>query len=128
MAFDSFGGVLDVSSYPGIDVWHGACVGGGSVVLTGVMIEPERRFFDQVFRNVVDYHEMHGLYYPKVRKMLRLSPMPDDIYHSTAFTHSRAWDKQVHMAGWLSRPVRGRGGCARQHRRREPVVDDQRAG
>ncbi|WP_433729968.1 GMC oxidoreductase [Nocardia sp. CA-129566] len=98
--FDAFGGVLDVSSYPGMDVWRGACVGGGSVVFTGVMIEPEQRFFDHVFRGVVDYGEMHEVYYPKVRKMLRLSPIPNDIYDSWAFAHSRAWDEQVRAVGY----------------------------
>ncbi|WP_433758211.1 GMC oxidoreductase [Nocardia sp. CA-135398] len=102
---DSFGGVLDVSSYPGIDVWRGACVGGGSVVFTGVMIEPEQRFFDHVFRGVVDYHEMREVYYPKVRKMLRLSPIPDDIYESLAFAHSRTWDEQVRAAGYTPQRI-----------------------
>jgi len=105
MQIDPFGGVLDVSSYPGIDVWRGACVGGGSVVFTGVMIEPEQRFFDHVFRGVVDYREMHEVYYPKVRKTLRLSPMPNDIYDSFAFTHSRAWDEQVRAAGYTPQRI-----------------------
>ncbi|WP_062980782.1 GMC oxidoreductase [Nocardia anaemiae] len=102
---DSFGGVLDVSGYPGIDVWRGACVGGGSVVFTGVMIEPEQRFFDHVFRGVVDYHEMREVYYPKVRKILRLSPIPDDIYESLAFAHSRTWDEQVRAAGYTPQRI-----------------------
>ncbi|MFQ6398784.1 GMC oxidoreductase [Nocardia sp. KC 131] len=101
VSLDPFGGVLDVSSYPGMDVWRGACVGGGSVLFTGVMIEPEQRFFDHVFRGVVDYGEMHEVYYPKVRKTLRLSPMPDDIYHSSAFAHARAWDDQVRAADYI---------------------------
>ncbi|MGW4354600.1 GMC oxidoreductase [Nocardia sp. NPDC004582] len=107
VAVDSFGGVLDVSSYPGIDVWRAACVGGGSVVFTGVMIEPEQRFFDHVFRGVVDYREMHDIYYPRVRKMLRPSPIPDDIYHSVAFAHSRAWDEQARAAGFAPQPLDG---------------------
>ncbi|MEU6582446.1 GMC oxidoreductase [Nocardia sp. NPDC046763] len=107
VAVDPFGGVLDVRSYPGIDVWRAACVGGGSVVCTGVMIEPEQRFFDQVFGGVVDYREMHDVYYPRVRKMLQPSPIPDDIYNSCAFTHSRAWDEQVRAAGYTPQPIDG---------------------
>jgi cholesterol oxidase len=107
LPIDPFGGVLDVSSYPGIDVWRAACVGGGSVVFTGVMIEPERRFFDQVFGGVVDYREMHEVYYPKVRRILRPSLMPGDIYNSRAFVHSRAWDEQVRAAGYTPRPIDG---------------------
>ncbi|MFE6921517.1 GMC oxidoreductase [Nocardia sp. NPDC057663] len=107
VAFDPFGGVLDISSYPGIDVWRGACVGGGSVVFTGVMIEPEQRFFDHVFGGVVDYREMHEVYYPRVRETLRPSPIPDDIYHSIAFAHSRAWDGQVRAAGYAPQRIDG---------------------
>lgn len=107
LAVDSFGGVLDVGNYPGIDVWRAACVGGGSVVFTGVMIEPEERFFEQVFRGVVDYREMHDVYYPRVREMLRPSTIPDDIYRSPAFAHSRAWDAQVRAAGYAPQPIDG---------------------
>ena len=107
LAIDPFGGVLDVCSYPGIDVWRGACVGGGSVVFTGVMVEPEQRFFEHVFRGVVDYREMHEVYYPRTRKILRPSPMPVDIYNSVAFAHSRAWDEQVRAAGYRPQPVAG---------------------
>ncbi|WP_040790272.1 GMC oxidoreductase [Nocardia paucivorans] len=107
LPIDPFGGVLDVSSYPGMDVWRGACVGGGSVVFTGVMVEPEQRFFDHVFRGVVDYREMHEVYYPRARKILRPEVMPDDIYHSFAFAHSRAWDEQVRAAGYPPQRVAG---------------------
>ncbi|MFC3963995.1 GMC oxidoreductase [Nocardia jiangsuensis] len=100
MQFASFGGVLDCTEYPGIDVWRAAAVGGGSVIFTGVMIAPERRFFDEVFRGAVEYGELDRVYFPRVRRMLRLSPMPADIYGSSPFTHSRAWDDQVRKAGY----------------------------
>jgi cholesterol oxidase len=90
-----------------MDVWRAAAVGGGSVVFTGVMIEPERRFFEHVFRGVVDYDQMHRIYYPRVRAMLRLSPMPEDIYRSRAFAHSRAWDEQARAAGYRPQRVDG---------------------
>ncbi|NKY36086.1 GMC family oxidoreductase [Nocardia speluncae] len=104
MQFADFGGVLDCTSYPGIDVWRGAAVGGGSVIFTGAMIAPERRLFDHVFGGVVDYGELERVYYPRVRSMLRLDPMPADIYHSSPFSHSRAWDDQVRKAGYQPVP------------------------
>ncbi|MBW0270680.1 cholesterol oxidase [Nocardia sp. MH4] len=100
MSFGAFGGVLDVTEYPGIDVWRAAAVGGGSVIFTGAMVAPERKLFDHVFGGVVDYGELERVYYPRVREMLRLDPMPADIYHSTPFAHSRAWDDQVRAAGY----------------------------
>ncbi|WP_228836694.1 GMC oxidoreductase [Nocardia brasiliensis] len=102
--FASFGGVLDCTSYPGIDVWRAAAVGGGSVIFTGAMVAPERRFFDHVFGGTVDYGELDRVYYPRVREMLRLNTMPQDIYGSTPFTHSRAWDDQVRKAGYQPLP------------------------
>ncbi|WP_459548877.1 GMC oxidoreductase [Nocardia sp. X0981] len=104
MQFADFGGVLDCTRYPGIDVWRAAAVGGGSVIFTGAMIAPERRLFDHVFGGVVDYGELERIYYPRVRAMLRLDPMPADIYHSAPFTHSRAWDEQVRKAGYQPVP------------------------
>lgn len=40
---DFFGGVLDVTEYRNIEIWRASCVGGGSKVFTGVMIQPEKR-------------------------------------------------------------------------------------
>lgn len=102
--FANFGGVLDVAEFPGIDVWHAAVVGGGSVVFTGVMVAPPRRFFDEVFQGSVNYDELDRVYYPRVRSMLQLSPMPDDVYRSAPFTHSRLWDDQVRAAGYQPVP------------------------
>ena len=104
MSFADFGGVLDVTEFDGIDVWHAAAVGGGSVVFTGCMIAPERRHFDEIFRGTVDYGELERIYYPRVRELLRLSPMPSDIYESSPFAHSRMWDDQARKAGYEPTP------------------------
>lgn len=104
MHFADFGGVLDVTPLDGIDVWRGAAVGGGSVVFTGCMIAPPRRFFDQIFGGTVDFDELDRVYYPRVRQLLRLSTMPADIYNSVSFTHSRAWDDQARKAGYTPQP------------------------
>jgi cholesterol oxidase len=97
---DSFGGVVDVTEYENMTVWRGACVGGGSVIFTGVMIQPDRDYFDSLFQGSVSYEDMDTVYYPRVRRMLNLSTMPDDVYQSRPFGHSRAWDEHVRMAGY----------------------------
>lgn len=103
--FESFGGVLDCTEYGTIDVWRAAAVGGGSVIFTGAMVEPERRFFDDVFRGTVGFDEMTRTFYPRVRNMLRLSPIPADVYGSAPFAHSRAWDDQARKAGYQPQPI-----------------------
>ncbi|MGB3771078.1 MAG: GMC oxidoreductase [Rhodococcus sp. (in: high G+C Gram-positive bacteria)] len=104
---DSFGGVLDVTRHGSIDVWRGAVVGGGSMVFTGVMIAPERRHFDELFGGTVAFDELEAVYYPRVRSELRLSPMPEDVYGSLPFAHSRVWDNQVRRAGYVPERVDG---------------------
>jgi cholesterol oxidase len=97
---DGFGGVLDVIPYPNQRVMRGAAVGGGSLVFTGVLIIPERRFFDAIFTNRVSYDEMLETWYPRAQKMLNASPIPDAIYNSAPFGHSRTWDTQAIQAGY----------------------------
>lgn len=100
VACDYFSGVLDATDYENMSVWRGAAVGGGSVIFTGVMIAPERRFFDAVFGNSLNYDEMSATWYPKVRQMLRLSPLPEDLYQTANFGHSRRWDQDARRAGF----------------------------
>jgi cholesterol oxidase len=95
-----FNGVFDITSFDNIDVWRGACVGGGSVVFTGVMIQPQRTYFDAIYKGLVNWDEMNNVYYPRVRAMLNLSSMPDDVYNSGPFGHSRVWDQQSKKAGY----------------------------
>jgi len=102
-----FAGVMDITEYDHIDVWRGACVGGGSVVFTGAMPQPRRAYFDTIFGGRVNYDEMNSVYYPRVRNMLRLSPMPADVYNSSPFGHSRTWDTRSRRAGYTTTPVDG---------------------
>jgi cholesterol oxidase len=99
-SMDAFGGVMDATEYSNMTVWRGACVGGGSMIFTGVMIQPEQRYFDNIFQGTVGFNEMNAVYYPRVRKMLKLSSMPEDVYQSAPFGHSRAWDEHVRKAGY----------------------------
>jgi cholesterol oxidase len=102
---DSFGGVMDATEYENMIVWRGACVGGGSVIFTGVMIQPEQDYFERLFQGNVSYSDMVNVYYPRVKQMLNLSTMPDDVYQSSPFGHSRAWDEHVRKTGYASTPI-----------------------
>ena len=103
-SFDAFGGIVDATVYDTMRVWRAACVGGGSMVFTGCMIQPERPYFEALFGANVAYDELDRVYYPRVRRMLNLTTIPGDLYANQAFAHSREWDRQVAAAGY--RPVR----------------------
>ncbi len=96
---DRFGGVLDIVEYDNMTVGCGACVGGGSIVYAGVMIQPKRHHFDAIFEGQIDYTEMDSVYYPLVKQMLGASQVPEDIYNSAPFGHHRAWERQMRLAG-----------------------------
>ncbi len=104
---DSFGGTLEAKDYAHIQVLNGAGVGGGSIIYTGVLIAPERRFFDAVFGGRVSYDEFDRTWYPLARRMLGASPMPADIYASAPFGHSRVWDTQARRAGYAPQWIDG---------------------
>ena len=102
---DYFGGMVDSNDYKNISAFRAACVGGGSKVYTGVMLQPKREYFEQIFGDTVSFDEMDTIYYPRVREMFKVSPIPDDILQSKPFGHSRVWDEQVTNAGYtLERP------------------------
>ncbi|HVH45054.1 MAG TPA: GMC oxidoreductase [Labilithrix sp.] len=104
-SFKYFGGVFDLTEYPNIDIFRAACVGGGSRVFTGVMIQPREEYFKAIFGAHVDYAEMNRVYYPRVRNMLRLSALPADLYAKPDWGHSRAWDQHAKMAGYTPSSV-----------------------
>ncbi|MBO9532604.1 MAG: GMC family oxidoreductase [Solirubrobacteraceae bacterium] len=99
---DYFGGVLDVTKFEGIDVWRAAAVGGGSVVYTGAHPIPEQGHFQHLFGGTVDYADMLTRWYPRAAGVLGSSTMPDDIYNSGPYSHSRMWDAMVKRAGFSS--------------------------
>lgn len=43
---------------------------------------------------------MNKTYFPSVRKQLKLSSIPKDVYNSIPYGHSRVWDKQAQNAGY----------------------------
>ena len=50
---------------------------------------------------------MASTWYPKVRQMLRLSPLPEDIYQTPNFGHSRRWDQDARRAGFDPQRIDG---------------------
>jgi len=120
LAEDFFAGALEVVDHPGIQVWQGAAVGGGSIIYTGVLIQPEQRFFDHVWQGALSYQEMNATWWPKALSTVRGSNMPDDIYQGQygkrmgllglgpkpdPFGHCRTWDSLFTKAGYTPHKI-----------------------
>ncbi|MFQ4142518.1 GMC oxidoreductase [Chlorogloeopsis sp. ULAP02] len=98
-AIDDCTGVLEVLEENGIGVLAGAGVGGGSLVYSAATYEPSRANFDRVFQGAISYDEMAEVYYPRVRSILKPSPIPADILASEYYRLTRVTLEQAANAG-----------------------------
>jgi cholesterol oxidase len=88
-SFDPYVGVIEKIEGSEIDVVVGAGVGGGSLVYGATMVQPTAELFAKVFPPEVAYDELANVFYPRVRDLLSLSSIPDDILASEPYTSSR---------------------------------------
>ena len=68
----------------------GACVGGGSLVYGGVLIQPPRDTFESVFP-YISYDDMNSIYYPRVIEKIGAAPIPDDVLESPTYSAHRSF-------------------------------------
>ena len=102
---DRYTGVLELIQARGMDVRNGAGVGGGSLAYNAIMLQPLPELFEQVFPDYIDYDEMNSVYYPRVRRMLGLSTIPDDVLNSPYYRNTKINLEQARNAGFETRPV-----------------------
>lgn len=84
-------GVLDTIRGNGIESVHGAGVGGGSLVFGAFTLQPDKADFETVFPGGTGYDELAAEYYPRARKMLNTSGLPDDILAHPNYVGARSW-------------------------------------
>jgi cholesterol oxidase len=102
---DVYTGVLELLKEDGINVYAGAGVGGGSLVYNGTTYQPTRANFERVFPKAIPYEEMDSVYYPRVRSVLKLSPIPSDILASDHYRLARVALEQAENAGLVGKLV-----------------------
>lgn len=102
---DVYTGVLDVKRGNGINAYRGAGVGGGSLVYGGITYQPTEELFYKVFPRTIKYSELDQVYYPRVRSILKASPIPDDILQTQYYLASRILQQQAAKAGLKARKI-----------------------
>lgn len=95
-----YAGVLDAVRGNGLVSLYGAGVGGGSLVFGGFLAQPRRRDFQATFPRELDYTELADVYYPRARKNLGGSPLPDDILAHPDYLGARSWLRDIADAGF----------------------------
>ena len=87
----------------GIIVRSGAGVGGGSLVYNAIMLQPTRELFQRVFPSGIDFDELDDVYYPRVRSILKCSPIPLDVLDSPYYLSTVVNLEQAENAGFTTR-------------------------
>lgn len=92
-------GLLERHIEDGITVWCAAGVGGGSLVYNTVLYQPSRANWNRVFPPEIPYDEMDTVYYPRVRSVIKSSPIPGDVLESDYYLSTRIMTEQASLAG-----------------------------
>ena len=82
-----------------IDVVCAAAVGGGSLVYSGLMLQPPRTLFESVFPTEVDYTELDTVYYPRVRAIMRPGRLTDATLMAEQYAGARVFIRDAMTAG-----------------------------
>ncbi|MEJ2854154.1 MULTISPECIES: GMC oxidoreductase [unclassified Saccharothrix] len=77
-------GVLDRVNFPGMGVYVGRGVGGGSLVNGGMAVTPDRDYFTRQFPTV-DAAEMYDRFYPLANRMLRVNDIPAPYFEASDY-------------------------------------------
>ena len=83
-------------------VTQGAGVGGGSLVYAAFTYQPSREMFRRALGDVIDYGAMDRVFYPRVRAMLKASPIPDDVLAAPCAAGARRFIEQAKVAGFYA--------------------------
>ncbi|MBX3272210.1 MAG: GMC family oxidoreductase [Sandaracinaceae bacterium] len=82
-----------------IDVVCAAAVGGGSLVYSGLMLQPPRAAFESVFPSELSYEEMDTVYYPRVRAIMRPGRLSDRALGAPQYAGARIFIRDAEAAG-----------------------------
>lgn len=95
-----YAGVLDRIHYPGISVYVGRGVGGGSLVNGGMAVTPRRDYLGSVLPDV-DADEMYQRWFPLANRMLGVGQVDPAWFESAASQrYARVARDQAHRAGF----------------------------
>jgi len=91
-------GMLEFYTSTSIGVGCGACLGGGSFVYGGVLLQPLRENFEAALPGL-SYDAMDSIYYPRILSRVSGGPIPDDILNSPNYEAMRTFIDNATAAG-----------------------------
>ncbi|MCR9104184.1 MAG: GMC family oxidoreductase N-terminal domain-containing protein [Gammaproteobacteria bacterium] len=102
-----YAGLLETIAGANVAAVCGACVGGGSLVYGGVLIQPAQTEFERVFP-FLSYAEMDSIYYRRVLDTIGAAPIPDDVLATPNYAAHRTFIRDNSAIGYeVQRPHTG---------------------
>ncbi|MFG2000599.1 GMC family oxidoreductase N-terminal domain-containing protein [Spirillospora sp. NPDC048911] len=98
-------GLLDILVHPHLLVICGAGVGGTTLVYGGVLGQPRREAFSQVFPAEIDYEELDRIYYPRARRRLGGASFPALLLRRPQYREARIWHTALVRSGLEVEPI-----------------------
>lgn len=97
---DRYAGVLDRVNFPGISVYVGRGVGGGSLVNGSMAVTPRRDYFEEILPEV-DASEMYQRWFPLANAVLGVNHVdPAWFESSAAYRFARVARDQARQSGF----------------------------
>lgn len=94
-----YAGVLDRVNYPGMSVYLGRGVGGGSLVNGGMAVVPRREYFRRILPQV-NADEMYRRYFPLATRTLGVNEVNPEWFETTdAYQYARVSREHAAKAG-----------------------------
>jgi cholesterol oxidase len=93
-------GVLDRINYPGMSVYTGRGVGGGSLVNGGMAVTPRRSYFEEILPEV-DAEEMYSRWFPLANRLLGVNNVdPAWLEKAKCYRYARVSRDHAIKAGY----------------------------
>lgn len=93
-------GILDAEEFPGITVYQGRGVGGGSLVNGGMAVTPKRSRFAAILPSV-NADEMYNVYYPRANAGLGVNEIDRTWFDTTdCYQYARVGRKHAQRSGF----------------------------
>ncbi|MFE0105272.1 GMC family oxidoreductase N-terminal domain-containing protein [Streptomyces sp. NPDC059009] len=94
----SYTGLADIVLDDQMSVICGAGVGGGTLIYAGMLPQPSPEVFARCFPSWLDHGELDAEYYPRARRRMVASPIPDDVLAHPRYRPSRQWEQATRTA------------------------------